>query len=231
MSEARRLQFSLVASLLINAAALLAVSWFWHFQPRPAAVPRPRLKLVRVALLPKPPVPRPIPRVKPVPPPVPKPHRVKPRPLPKRRRPGAHVKSPSPAPPAKAAGGSDAGAAGPQIAAAPPIQVIAQKKAAPRLVQNPLTPRTPLKISSLTPGGHHCANADGGSFQGRSQVRAHWEQTLPAGGKARAKAREPAAGLGPGAAKTPGSRSASVRDWQATAGRAMWCMCWTSPAA
>ena len=135
MSEARRLQFSLLASLLINSAALLAAGWFWHFQPLPASAPRPRIKLVKVALLPKPPVPKPILTVKPVPPPVPKPHRIKPRPV-TQRRPGARVKSSSPAPPAKAAGGSDAGAAGPQMAAAPPMHVIARKQPAPFLVHN-----------------------------------------------------------------------------------------------
>jgi hypothetical protein len=151
MSDARRLQLSLLASLFVNAAALLVVSWFWHFQPLPAAAPRPRIKLVTVTLLPpppKPPVSKPKVRVKPLP----KPHPVKPKPLPKHRRPGAPVKSSSPAPPAKPAGGSDAGTAAPQMAAAPPISVMTQKKPALDFFHNPIIPMTPLKTSSLAPG-------------------------------------------------------------------------------
>ncbi len=152
MSDARRLQISLFASLLVNAAVLLALGWLWHWQPVPDAAVFPHIKLVRVALaLPKPP-PVPVPAAKPVPAPVPKPHRVKPKVLPKHRRPGAHVKSSSPAPPAKMAGGSDAGAAAPPTPAAPPLSVIASDQPKPLLVHSLHTPLPPIPMPSLTPG-------------------------------------------------------------------------------
>ena len=152
MSDARRLQISLLASLLVNAAVLLALGWLWHWQPIPDAAVVPRIKLVRVALaLPKPP-PVPVPAAKPVPAPIPKPHAVKPKVLPKHRRPGAHVKSSSPAPPAKMAGGSDAGAAAPPVPAAPPVHVIASDQPQPLQVHNFHTSLPPLPMPSLTAG-------------------------------------------------------------------------------
>ncbi|MGI4787432.1 MAG: VWA domain-containing protein [Janthinobacterium lividum] len=151
MSEARRLQLSLLVSLLINAAAFLMTGWFWHFQPVPASVPRPRIKLVRVAVF-VPPVPKPVLSVTLVPPPLPKPHLIKPKPLIKHRRPGARVKSSAPAPPAKAAGGSDAGAAAPPIAAAPPVPVISRNQPAPLIVHNLPVTLPPLPIPSIVPG-------------------------------------------------------------------------------
>ena len=152
MSDARRLQLSLLASLLINAAALLAVGWFWRGDTIPAVLALPRIKLVRVALAPKPPLPVPVPLAKPVPPPVPKPHPVKPKRLPKHRKPGAHVKSSSPAPPAKMAGGSDAGAAAPPVPAAPPLHVIAGDKPALLHVHSVPTSLPPLPMPSFTIG-------------------------------------------------------------------------------
>ncbi len=153
MSDARRLQISLFVSLLVNAAALLAVTWFWRWQPLPDAPIFPRIKLVHVALaLPKPPTPIPVPAAKPAPVPLPKPHPIKPKRLPKHRRPGAHVKSSSPAPPAKMAGGSDAGAAAPPVPAPPPLHVIASDQPKPLQVHNFHTPLPPLPVPSFTPG-------------------------------------------------------------------------------
>jgi hypothetical protein len=153
MSDARRLQLSLFASLLVNAAALLAVSWFWHWEAVPFTAALPRIKLVRVALaLPKPQVPVLVPTAKPAPAPVPKPHRIKPKRLPKHRKPGTHVKSSSPAPPAKMAGGSDAGAAAPPVPSAPPIHVIATDQPKPLQVHNLPVPLPPLPTPSFIPG-------------------------------------------------------------------------------
>ncbi len=153
MSDARRLQLSLFVSLLVNAAALLAVSWFWRWQPLPDTPILPRIKLVRVALaLPKPPAPVPVPLAKPAPAPVPKPHPLKPKRLPKHRRPGAKVKSSSPAPPVKMAGGSDAGSAAPPVPAAPPLHVVASDQPKPLEVHNIQAPLPPLPMPSFAPG-------------------------------------------------------------------------------
>ena len=153
MSDARRLQLSLFVSLLVNAAALLAVAWFWHWQPLPDLPALPHVKLVRVALAPpKPPEPVPVPQAKPAPVPVPRPHPVKPKRLPKHRRPGAKVKSSSPAPPAKMAGGSDAGSAAPPVPAAPPEHVIASDQPKPLEVHNIQAPLPPLPMPSFTLG-------------------------------------------------------------------------------
>ena len=150
ISDARRLQLSLLVSLLVNAAVLLLVGWLWRWQPLPATAALPRIKLVRVALaLPPPPVP--VPAAKPVPKPLPKPHRIKPKRLTKHRRPGAPVKTNSPAPPAKMAGGSDAGAAAPPAPSAPPVHVLAREQPAPLRVHNTNTPLPPLPTLSYTP--------------------------------------------------------------------------------
>lgn len=153
MSDARRLQISLFVSLLVNAAALLAVTWFWHWRPLPDIPILPHIKLVRVALnQPKPPAPVPVPKAKPVPAPVPKPHPIKPKRLPKHRRPGAKVKSSSPAPLAKMAGGSDAGSAAPPVPAAPPLHVAASDLPKPLEVHNIQAPLPPLPLPSFAPG-------------------------------------------------------------------------------
>ena len=153
MSDARRLQLSLFVSLLVNAAAFLAVTLFWHWQPLPDIPNLPHIKLVRVALAPpKPPAPVPVPQAKPVPAPVPRPHPIKPKRLPRHRRPGAKVKSSSPAPPAKMAGGSDAGAAAPPVPAAPPIHVIATDQPRPLLIHTLPVKLPPLPLPSFTPG-------------------------------------------------------------------------------
>ena len=155
MSDARRLQLSVFASLLINAAALLALSWFWRWEPVPATVYPPHIKLIHIALRPAPPPPLPpppVPVAKPAPQPVPKPHHAKPKPLPKHRRPGAKVKTSSPAPPAQLAGGSDAGASAPPAPAAPPVHVEAQQKPAPLMIHNSPLPLPPLPTPSFTPG-------------------------------------------------------------------------------
>ncbi len=157
MSDARRLQLSLFASLLINAAALVAVTLFWHWKPVPAPVLLPHIKLMRVALRPAPPPPKPLPPpvvpvAKPTPKPVPKPHHARPKPLPRRRKPGAKVKTSSPAPPAQLAGGSDAGAAAPPTPAPPPVHVLASDKPAPLTIHNVPLPLPPLPTPSFTPG-------------------------------------------------------------------------------
>ncbi len=156
MSDARRLQLSVFASLFINAAALLALTWFWRWEPVPTTVYPPHIKLVRVALrpvLPPAPLPPPpVPVAKPTPKPVPKPHHAKPKPLPKHRRPGAKVKTSSPAPPAQLAGGSDAGASAPPAPAAPPVHVIASEKPSPLIIHNSPLPLPPLPTPSYTPG-------------------------------------------------------------------------------
>ena len=153
MSHARRLQISLLASFIVNIAALLAVGWFWHWQPVPLPAVLPQIKMVRVVLVPKTPPPVPVPVAKPVPPPpVPKPHPVRPKRLPPHRRPGARVKTSSPAPPAKMAGGSDAGAAAPPVPAAPPLHVLARVQPAPLLVHNTITTLPPLPTQSYTQG-------------------------------------------------------------------------------
>lgn len=156
MSDARRLQLSVFASLLINAAALLALSWFWRWEPVPTIIYPPHIKLVRVALRPAPPPvplpPPPVPAAKPMPKPVPKPHHKKPKPLPKHRRPGAKVKTSSPAPLAKLAGGSDAGASAPPPPAAPPVHVEASQKPSPLIIRNSPLPLPPLPTPSYTPG-------------------------------------------------------------------------------
>ena len=155
MSDARRLQLSVFASLLINAAALLALSWFWRWEPVPATVYPPHLKLVRVALRPTPPPPVPLPPpVVPVaaPKPVPKPHHAKPKPLPKHRRPGAKVKTSSPAPPAQLAGGSDAGASAPPAPAAPPVHMEVSERPSLLVIHNSNLPLPPLPTPSFTPG-------------------------------------------------------------------------------
>ena len=158
MSDARRLQLSVFASLLINAAALLALSWFWRWEPVPVAAVLPHIKLVRVALRPAPPpptVPLPPPTVpapKPAPKPVPKPHRAKPKPLRKHRRPGAKVKTSSPAPPTQLAGGSDAGASAPPTPAPPPVHVLVSDKPTPLTIHNSPLPLPPLPTPSFAPG-------------------------------------------------------------------------------
>lgn len=153
MSDARRLQLSVFISLLVNAAALLAVTWFWHWRPLPSAPILPHIKLVRIALAPpKPPLPVPVPEAKPAPAPVPRPHPLKPKRLPKHRRPGAKVKSSAPAPPAKMAGGSDAGSAAPPVPAAPPLHVAASDLPSPLEVHNIQAPLPPLPMPSFAPG-------------------------------------------------------------------------------
>ncbi len=153
MTDARRLRLSVLTSLLVNGAALLAVSWLWRWQPLPDLPLPPHIKLVRLALAPpKPPAPVPVPQAKPAPAPVPRPHPVKPRRLPKHRRPGAKVKSSSPAPPAKMAGGSDAGAAAPPVPAAPPQHVLASDQPRPLEVHNIQAPLPPLPMPSFKPG-------------------------------------------------------------------------------
>ena len=157
MSDARRLQLSLLASLIVNAAALVALSLLWHWNSVPAAAVLPHIKMVRVALRPTPPPEKPlplpvVPAPKPTPKPVPKPHPVKPKRLPKHRKPGAKVKASSPAPPASRAGGSEAGAAAPPPAAAPPVHVLAQEKPAALIIHNAPLPLPPLPTPSFTPG-------------------------------------------------------------------------------
>lgn len=151
MSDARRLQLSLLASLFVNAAALVAISLLWHWNAVPAAAVLLHVKIVRVALRPTKPLPPPVvPVAKPTPRPVPKPHPVKPKRLPKHRKPGAKVKNSSPAPPAQAAGGSDAGASAPPPPAAPPVHVLAQAKPAELIIHNAPLPLPPTP--SFTPG-------------------------------------------------------------------------------
>lgn len=157
MSDARRLQLSVFASLLINAAALLALSWLWRWEPLPTTAYPPHIKLVRVALRPAPPPlpvppPPPVPAAKPTPRPVPKPHHAKPKPLPKHRRPGAKVKTSSPAPLAQLAGGSDAGASAPPPPAAPPVHVEVSQKPSLLIIHNSPLPLPPLPTPSFTPG-------------------------------------------------------------------------------
>lgn len=163
MSDVRRLQLSIFASLLINAAALLALSWFWRWEPVPvSAVYPPHIKLVRVALRPPPPPlpvpPPPVPAAKPTPRPVPKTHHARPKPLPKHRRPGAKVKTSSPAPLAQLAGGSDAGASASQTPAAspapaaPPVHVEASQRPSLLVIHNSPLPLPPLPTPSFTPG-------------------------------------------------------------------------------
>ncbi len=158
MSDARRLQLSVFASLLINAAALLAVTLFWRWAPLPVpAILPPHIKLVRVALRPAPPPPvplppPPVPVAKPAPKPVPKPHHARPKPLPKHRRPGAKVRNSSPAPPALLAGGSDAGASAPPAPAAPPVHVEAQQKPSLLTIHNSPLPLPPLPTPAFTSG-------------------------------------------------------------------------------
>lgn len=156
MSDARRLQLSVFASLFINAAALLALTFFWRWEPVPATVYPPHIKLVQVALRPAPPPPPlpppPVPVAKPTPKPIPKLRHAKPKPLPKRRKPGAKVKTSSPAPLARLAGGSDAGASAPPMPAAPPVHVEAQQKPSPLIIHNSPLPLPPLPTPSYTPG-------------------------------------------------------------------------------
>ena len=152
MSDARRLQLSLLLSLLVNAAALLLAGWFWHFQPLPAIAKRPHLQLVRVALVPVKPVPVPVPVAIPLKEAVPKLHPIRPKRLPRHRRPGHHVKTSSPAPPAKMAGGSDAGAAAPPVPAAPPVHILTQNQPARLIVRSLPVALPPLPLPSFTPG-------------------------------------------------------------------------------
>ena len=151
MSDARRLHLSLLASLFVNAAALVALSLFWHWNPVPAAAVLTRIKLVRVALRPTPPPVKLLPLlVVPAAKPTPKPHPVKPKRLPKHRKPGTKVKASAPAPPAQVAGGSNAGASAPPAPAAPPIHVLAQSKPAVLIIHNAPLPLPPTP--AFTPG-------------------------------------------------------------------------------
>ena len=151
MSDARRLHLSLLASLFVNAAALVALSLFWHWNPVPAATVLTRIKLVRVALRPTPPPVKLLPLpVVPAAKPTPKPHPVKPKRLPKHRKPGTKVKTSAPAPPAQVAGGSNAGASAPPAPAAPPIHVLAQSKPAVLIIHNAPLPLPPTP--AFTPG-------------------------------------------------------------------------------
>lgn len=151
MSDARRLHLSLLASLFVNAAALVALSLFWHWNPVPAAAVLTRIKLVRVALRPTPPPVKLLPLpVVPAAKPAPKPHPVKPKRLPKHRKPGTKVKASAPAPPAQVAGGSNAGASAPPAPAAPPIHVLAQSKPAVLIIHNAPLPLPPTP--AFTPG-------------------------------------------------------------------------------
>lgn len=153
MSDARRLHLSLLASLFVNAAALVALSLFWQWNPVPAAAVLTRIKLVRVALRPTPPPVKLLPRpVVPAAKPTPKPHPVKPKRLPKHRKPGTKVKASSPAPPAQVAGGSTAGASAPPAPAAPPVHVLAQIKPAALIIHNTPLPLPPLPTPAFTPG-------------------------------------------------------------------------------
>ena len=150
MSDARRLHLSLLASLLVNAAVLVALSLFWHWNSVPAAAVLTRIKLVRVALRPTPPPVKllPLPVVlaaKPAAKLTPKLHPVKPKRLPKHRKPGTKVKAPSPAPPAQVAGGSNAGASAPPTPAAPPVHVLAQSKPAALIIHNAPLPLPPAR--------------------------------------------------------------------------------------
>ena len=156
MSDARRFQLSLLASLLVNAAALVAVTLLWHWNSAPATAVLPHIKMVRVALRHDPPPVKPPPPpvvtvAKPIPKPPPKLHPVKPKRLPKHRKPGAKVKTSSPAPPAQVAGGSDAGASAPPSPAPPPVHVLASNKPAELIIHNTPLPLPPLPTPSYIP--------------------------------------------------------------------------------
>ena len=135
LSETRRLSFCLLASLVVNAAALVLAAWVWRPTPLPAGDRLPRLQLVRLAWKP---VPKPVP-----PPPVvptPRPHPVKP-PRPKAlHRPGTRVRSTQPAP-AAPSGGSDAGAPAPALVAPPALRVVTAHRPARRVARNAPAPK------------------------------------------------------------------------------------------
>ena len=159
-SETRRICFCFLVSLLVNAAAFVAMGWVWRTPPAAAAA-YPRLKLVRLAWRPAPPlvivpvVPPPPQPAKPV---VQKPHRVKPPRPPKLHRPGARVHSTQPAPPAAPSGGQEAGAPAPAMAAppaAPAPTVVATQRPAPFVVHNVVSPPmpafAPIAVSAPSP--------------------------------------------------------------------------------
>jgi len=155
--DARRFSFCILASLLINALALLLAGWLWRPQPVPALVMYSRIKLVTLARRPLPHPPRISPPVLPPPPTPLKPVIVKSRPVkpprPKKmRRPGARVRSTQPAAPAAPAGGTAAGAPAPALAApaaVPAPHIVAQKRPAVRVVHNSVSP--PVLTPSPSP--------------------------------------------------------------------------------
>ena len=159
-SDTRRLQYCLLASLVVNAGIWTGLARFGQWTLPLLTAPL-HARAVRMVRLPKPaPVPPPPPVVVP-PPPVPPPPVVHPKPAPKPkpkklRRPGTRVHSSAPAPPAKAAGGSDAGAPAPASAppAAPAPPVMVSEKPSPWLVHNPAVVPPP---STIVTAGEYAA--------------------------------------------------------------------------
>ncbi len=177
--DTRRLQYCLLASLLVNAGIWTGIARFGQWTPPVLAAPL-HARAVRLVRLPKPaPV---TPLVVVPPPPTPPPPRATPKPAPKPKpkklkRPGTRVHSSAPAPPAKAAGGSNAGAPAPASAppAAPPPPVIASEKPSPWTVHNPVTVPPP---SAIVTAGQYAARpappapkvADAGNGAGGSSA-------------------------------------------------------------
>lgn len=145
-SDTRRLSFCVLASLLINAAALVLAGRLWLSQPTPVMAVRPHIKMVTVALR------RPPPRtVQPVITPHVKPIRPKPRPR-KLIRPGTRVRASQPSPLAAPAGGSEAGA--PALASPPapaPLRVVTTQRPALRVVHNIIAPPSLNSAPALAP--------------------------------------------------------------------------------
>lgn len=156
--DTRRLQSCLLASLLVNTGVWTGISHFWKWTPPLLTAPL-HARAVRIVRLP-PPAPTPPPPVV-MPPPVSPPPKAHPKPAPKPKpkklkRPGTRVHSSAPAPPAKAAGGSEAGAPAPASAppAAPQMPVVASTKPSPWRVNNPVIVPPP---SAIVTAGEYAA--------------------------------------------------------------------------